>query len=85
MVVVSWRETRADFSHSVKPDRSSLGCAMVAGMVQEWMEVTLEFCITVHGKGLQGNFTRLVIQDLNQWRRSQGSTPTQSTFRILDL
>lgn len=72
MVVVSWRETRADFSDSVKPDRNSPGCAMVADTVQEWMKVTLEFCITVHGKGLQGNFTRLVIRDLNQLRRSQG-------------
>lgn len=75
MVVVSWRETRADFSDSVKPDRSSPGCAMVAGTVQEWMKVTLEFCITDE-KGLQGNFTRLVICDLNQLRRTvgQGST-----------
>lgn len=52
MVAVSGREARADFSDSVKPDKSSPGCAIVAGMVQEWMKVTLEFCIEKGWKGI---------------------------------
>lgn len=35
MVAVSGREISADLSDSVKPDKSSPGCAMVAVMVHE--------------------------------------------------